>query len=255
MINKDDLFKNGYSIFSLKEFDIDLYNRLYPISDYVETDSKNWSFTWQFNTKMNREDILKVIESNELTRVCHVDTIFAEYPNKVKYPNEEVFNCDLSIDIKDIKDREYIKDFLINNLDVKESGQFFFNKKVLELSLNIKISDIIKDIYEYFYEIPVNDVNIYNVENNCTFFSKDCFIINHQDGFNPERVCGILIYLTKDYKYETGGHLVLDGGVVVTPEIGKVVVLDYTKNNVEHMVTPVMNESGRSAILKFISRI
>ena len=115
---------------------------------------------------------------------------------------------------------------------------------------NINLNIFLYDIFKEFYDYDVDNVVIHSIS---TLFTKDCFIDLHRDGANNDRIAGILIYLNKNYDENNGGLLILKNEEKVIPEFGKVVLLDYTKNNIEHEVTRVI-EKDRKAICAFIHK-
>ena len=115
---------------------------------------------------------------------------------------------------------------------------------------NINLNNFLYDIFKEFYDYDVDNVVIHSIS---TLFTKDCFIDLHRDGANNDRIAGILIYLNKNYDENNGGLLILKNEEKVIPEFGKVVLLDYTKNNIEHEVTRVI-EKDRKAICAFIHK-
>jgi Rps23 Pro-64 3,4-dihydroxylase Tpa1-like proline 4-hydroxylase len=65
------------------------------------------------------------------------------------------------------------------------------------------------------------------------------------------RLCAILVYLNKEYTNGDGGELKVNDKTI-EPIFGDVVIMDYTKNNVEHSVNEVLNDKfKRRAILYF----
>ena len=115
---------------------------------------------------------------------------------------------------------------------------------------NINLNNFLYDIFKEFYDYDVDNVVIHSIS---TLFTKDCFIDLHRDGATNDRIAGILIYLNKNYDENNGGLLILKNEEKVIPEFGKVVLLDYTKNNIEHEVTRVI-EKDRKAICAFIHK-
>lgn len=107
---------------------------------------------------------------------------------------------------------------------------------------------LLKSIFYKFYEYT--DVDFLNI---ITLYNNGCFIIPHLDGKDPNRIMGVLIYLNKDYNEANGGNLILKNETKIVPEYGKVVIIDYTQNSVEHEVTKVL-EGERYAICAFIHK-
>lgn len=110
--------------------------------------------------------------------------------------------------------------------------------------------NLLYSIFRKFYDYKFDELNIMST---ITLFTKGCFINEHYDGGNKDRIAGILIYLNKNYNEENGGCLILENDTKVIPEYGRVVVIDYTQNSVKHLVTPII-ENERKAICAFIHK-
>lgn len=110
-----------------------------------------------------------------------------------------------------------------------------------------------KLLYQVFSECYDYDYDELNIMASVTLFTKDCFINEHNDGKDPNRIAGILIYLNKNYDEKNGGCLSLKGETTIVPEYGRVVVIDYTQNTVQHAVTKVI-KNDRKAICAFIHK-
>ena len=116
-----------------------------------------------------------------------------------------------------------------------------------------KSIELFNRIFSKYYSIDATTVK-HNFMH--TLFNKDCFIKDHTDGGDSDRIAGLLIYLNEDYDKNNGGCLIVTDTqagdeIEVVPELGRVVVLDYTKNQIPHEVTRVI-EGERYAICNFI---
>lgn len=107
---------------------------------------------------------------------------------------------------------------------------------------------LLKSIFYKFYEYT--NVNFLNI---LTLYNDGCFIISHEDGKDRDRILGILIYLNKNYDESNGGNLILKNETKIVPEYGRVVLIDYTQNSVNHEVTKVI-DGERYAICAFIHK-
>lgn len=107
---------------------------------------------------------------------------------------------------------------------------------------------LLKSIFYKFYEYT--NVNFLNI---LTLYNDECFIIPHEDGKDRDRILGILIYLNKNYDESNGGNLILKNETKIVPEYGRVVLIDYTQNSVNHEVTKVI-DGERYAICAFIHK-
>jgi len=123
-------------------------------------------------------------------------------------------------------------------------------EQIWHWKLETKYNEFIYSIFKKFYDYKFDELNIMS---SLTLFTKGCFINEHYDGGNSDRVAGILIYLNKNYNEENGGCLVLKDNTKIIPEYGRVVIIDYTQNSVKHLVTPVI-ENDRKAICAFIHK-
>ncbi len=91
-----------------------------------------------------------------------------------------------------------------------------------------------------------------------TMYTPGCFIEEHIDGRDSDRLAGFLFYLNKDYNKDNGGLLrvidpITNEIVDVVPEFGQAICIDYIDNEVSHEVTPV-KEGKRLAICAFIHK-
>jgi Rps23 Pro-64 3,4-dihydroxylase Tpa1-like proline 4-hydroxylase len=87
-----------------------------------------------------------------------------------------------------------------------------------------------------------------------TYYKKDCFLREHQDGKTGTRLCAVLIYLNdEDYKMEWGGNIVFERTETIPPIYGNVAVLDFKEGNCFHEVKKVVDGYGRYAFLTFVS--
>ena len=92
-----------------------------------------------------------------------------------------------------------------------------------------------------------------------TLFDENCFIKEHIDGRDPNRVVGILIYLNENYDEKLGGNLKVinpetNEEEYIVPELGNGILLDYTQHETSHEVTKVIS-GKRKAICAFIHKI
>ena len=119
---------------------------------------------------------------------------------------------------------------------------------------------ISKYCYSKLQELyPRNQYVFGNPSFNLTLYNKDCFIKNHKDGEDDDkiRICVVLLYLNKDWKKGDGGELIitdLSGNKLeITPEFGNFAILDFTNANLEHEVKPITNPNfERKALISFI---
>ena len=139
------------------------------------------------------------------------------------------------------------------------------NKVIIQkwyvMSNNSKSITSIKDYFRKEIEKFITNIytdlkdNIFHIDS-LTLYKDGDFIENHADGKNMGRRCVILIYLSDENDYKNnGGQLILntvDGEIYIDPIKENFVILDFTKNNLEHSVSPVKNEFKRYTYIDFI---
>jgi Rps23 Pro-64 3,4-dihydroxylase Tpa1-like proline 4-hydroxylase len=103
------------------------------------------------------------------------------------------------------------------------------------------IRNVFVSILEKVYPTHSYDKNFFI---NCTMYNKLCYINKHQDGAVGDRLTNILIYLNDDYIDGMGGEIIIDTEKV-TPDLGKVAILDFSENNPQHEVTEVLDANFR----------
>ena len=82
-------------------------------------------------------------------------------------------------------------------------------------------------------------------------------IRNHRDGGDGgvSRLVAVLIYMNEDWDESHGGELVIHGGdETITPNFGKVAMIDLTKHDIEHEVKLIKGNTNRKVILSFVSK-
>jgi len=91
-----------------------------------------------------------------------------------------------------------------------------------------------------------------------TLYTDGDFILPHADGENVGRRCVIIIYLSDISDYNDGGGNFVgyqnNGEIYVTPTSDNFVILDFTKGNPEHWVTPVKNGFKRYSYICFVNK-
>ena len=103
------------------------------------------------------------------------------------------------------------------------------------------LREVFTNIIEDVYPSDSYDTNFFI---NCTMYNKLCYINRHQDGTGGNRLTNILIYLNDDYVTGMGGEIIINDKKV-NPELGKVAILDFSKNNPTHSVTEVLDTNFR----------
>ena len=91
-----------------------------------------------------------------------------------------------------------------------------------------------------------------------TLYTDGDFILPHADGENVGRRCVIIIYLSNELDYNDGGGNFVgyqnNNEVHVIPTKDNFVILDFTKGNPEHWVTPVKNGFKRYSYICFVNK-
>ncbi len=135
----------------------------------------------------------------------------------------------------------FIKDIFENLEEIKNSVKNFNLYEIWyynDVNKEIFKKPLLNKIKNFFYN---ENIDAFNHASHITMYNDDCFLIEHNDGFNPNSKykCVILIYLNKEEEIVNGGELILNGNIKVKPIIGNVVVMDFTKNDVKHGVSKV----------------
>jgi Rps23 Pro-64 3,4-dihydroxylase Tpa1-like proline 4-hydroxylase len=189
-------------------------------------------------------------------------TVFQNYCTKINNLTEDKNNFKYRFDYKypvpysmyigldEIKEREkFVKDNNINTF------QRWWQYSGTDLT----------HIKNYFRENVVNfltaiygDMGELTHMDDITLFENGDFIDQHKDGYNEGRICVVLIYLSDSKTYQDGGgKLVIknkDFIEEVYPINENFTILDFTQNNVTHVVTPVKNDFKRLTYINFISK-
>jgi len=114
------------------------------------------------------------------------------------------------------------------------------------LQINKIFNRILKKCYPV-YMLP-GESRINNIH--CTMYNKMCYINPHYDGLGGNKLCNILIYLNEDYKDGYGGELVLNNKTKIIPDLGRIVVIDFSKVNPNHEVTEVLDDTFKRCALQ-----
>lgn len=164
----------------------------------------------------------------------------------------EIFNPPLIYELDEFTDESY--NAKRNEWLLEYDDSVFQSWFTVETDFNYpKSIELFNKIFSKYYSVDATTVK-HNFMH--TLFNKDCFIKEHTDGGDKDRIAGLLIYLNEDYDKSKGGCLIVidpitGESIEVVPELGTVVVLDYTKNQISHEVTRV-TDGERYAICNFI---
>ena len=228
MLDTDFLFKEGYLVFDLESYDIELYNELKQTFDL--TTAKNSISRIRMDGHSNNTDIVEsILKKHNLT-----DYVINNNNIQLKSQTSEYQNIT----------KELIPHY-------NEIFQIWFYSDDLKPTGLSNISDKInKKIVKELYNQTVTEYIIPEL----TLYTEGCFIENHNDGEQQQRNCVILLYLNNDWKEDDGGEIILNGNLYIPPTFGKVVVLDFLHNNIEHAVNKVKNDFERYTLIRFINR-
>jgi Rps23 Pro-64 3,4-dihydroxylase Tpa1-like proline 4-hydroxylase len=122
-------------------------------------------------------------------------------------------------------------------------------------SLEMYMKDVIENYAKTIYQVAENNVIHAHVQ--LTIYENGDFIVPHQDGQNAGRLAIFLVYMSDPEEYHDGGGklLIKDNGIneSIIPTFGKFVILDFTKNNVNHAVEEVKNGFRRTCFLAIVT--
>lgn len=222
---QNDLNTKGYTQFNLRDVNEDLYNMLLPFK---------CNETHNFKNEMNGLRLDGQLKSNPNEK-RHIHQTYNTYTDALTARN----NIIPILNSENLFQIWYFKELI--NFDFK--------------TLNTKYNQIISNIYKVVRDIFGIDTNrpLKTIVNEMTYYDTGCFITDHKDGMNEDRVCSILIYLNETYDETDGGILILDGKEKVIPTFGNVAVISLSKYDVSHRVTPVVKGIGRYAVCTFVS--
>jgi len=216
IVLKEQLFKDGFVSFSLKEFDNSLYNKLkvlFPIGN---------------------------LKPEMFSNLKH-SIIGIEHP----YSNPTLMN-------KSLIDLEKIKYDIIEKYEYSCDQLWYFDWPYDIKSEKTPYTEIVKPIFEYFY-----DKECLGANSQVTMYNDGCYLKNHTDGnggYTGDRHCAILIYLSTEYEKGKGGEMVLSKDkteeVWVEPIYGNVAIFDFTKHDIWHRVEKV-KEYNRYCFINF----
>ena len=260
-----NLVNSGFTTFNLKDYNVDLYNKLRENILYKKTSNVldvylcNFFFcatipitVYQFFEKI--EKIFLDIDYD----ITHQDYLRQkEVALKQSYTGNEYY-IRMAFPSNDLSILKQIKEIIFSNFEFNQDQSWFESGPFVPNELNTSnfqesIKHIIHTILQNHYPDNISryfEKNNYVTKISC--FPKQSWILPHRDGENDERLAVILIYLNDDWKPEYGGQLVLEKNTLVQPEFGNVAILDFTKNNVHHEVLEVLDDKFRYTFISFL---
>ena len=247
----DKILKDGYLNLDITEFP-NIIDDLQYVYDNIDS-IKSMNLVYNFNSEAN-DDEFKSLENNIISKEYFnlKDINISDWFESKGINNRFVAT---NIEIHDLTKT----DSLINTFD--KFTKVGMNQTFLELQLpaeppSVELDNlynrsnkILDTIYKKVYGDRYFKTNRVNITN----FKKNALIQPHQDGYSSDRICGILVYLNKDWNPIDGGSLIIENDTEIPPTYGNIIVLDYTENNLVHSVSNVTHDRGRWAILKFYS--
>ena len=258
-MTREKLLANGFLTFNLKDFNQSLYNKL---RESIPSNMQNKLLQPLLSNYYLCTD-LDILTSDFIEQF---QTNYPNYSNKI-LPDSNIEHA-LNLASQPIGSRRFleanffsdtykslldIKSFIHSNFTGVKSQSWFQGQINSNSEMFEPIYDIYENVIKTFYNIP-NEYFL-NLKKNgvgLTCFEEDDFIIQHQDGQNDGRYAAMLIYLNDDWKPNYGGQIILNNNVTVEPEFGKVVLFDFTKNNIIHEVIEPTSNVSRFATLTFI---
>ena len=179
---------------------------------------------------------------NELLNKIYEESLNNESFNLIKVSHNSIAQ-DTNVNKQNFHQHEKLKNNFIQDDNLEQIWHWKVDKSD---TINQLLYGVFKDYYDYSFDEL-------NIMASVTLFTQGCFINEHNDGKDPNRIAGILIYLNKDYDATNGGCLILENETKIVPEYGRVVIIDYTQHTIQHAVTTVL-ENDRKAICAFIHK-
>lgn len=179
---------------------------------------------------------------NELLEKIYKESLDNETFNLIKVSHDSISE-NTHVNKNDFHQHEKLKNNFIQDDNLEQIWHW-------KMDSSETIKRLLYNIFKEYYDYQFDELNILS---SVTLFTQGCFINEHNDGKDPNRIAGILIYLNKDYDETNGGCLILENKTKIVPEYGRVVIIDYTQNVIQHAVTTVL-ENDRKAICAFIHK-
>ena len=107
-------------------------------------------------------------------------------------------------DVSDNNNKTPFVNFIKNELKKTELLNIDNLEQIWHWKEDQKCYDLLYSIFKKFYDYDFDKLNIMST---LTLFTKGCFINEHIDGRNKDRITGILIYLNKNYNEEKERNL------------------------------------------------
>ena len=251
ILDKEKLLNTGYLSFNLKDVDVQLYDKLYSVIDKTKLENSINTLRYDCHFKcddlISKENIDKFIDDIKQLKNARINHNYDSDSNLISTRLNVQNNLNYLIELeKKIDKIEYLQ---------KISQKWYTSSDTL--SIDTHIQRIIFEIYQKtifkLYESEIGNKNYERNKSELTLYLKNNFIESHNDGIVSGRVCVSLIYLNDDYIDGYGGEIKVSNEII-KPTFGQVVILDFTKHNVEHEVLPVLTDNfKRFAFIKFFN--
>lgn len=144
----------------------------------------------------------------------------------------------------------FMADEVGNSVDI---FQYWYYTEALQL-MNTDYDNFLNYVFEMVAYLYDTDDEFVRHSSQFTYYTKDCFLKEHSDGYGTGRICAVLIYLNETYDENDGGYLILDKKDKVLPIFGNVAIIDLESSDIKHEVKKVTGGIGRYAILSFVKR-
>ena len=144
-------------------------------------------------------------------------------------------------------------DFIQEYKELKEPSQVYFQYGIgWNESVHTKtISDEIRNYVSEAYGLDNSEIQ--QPELGLNIYMNGFHIRNHRDGGDGglSRLTAVLIYMNEC----EGGELVIHGGQeTITPKLGRVVMIDLTKHDIEHAVNLIKGDNPRIVLISFVKK-
>ena len=191
--------------------------------------------------------------------IIQIESKVKDIDNYVESDRESILLCryNYAPESKEYKHQIRLSEIPERDLYVKENN-LVVTQKWYEFSVN-------KEYSEYFYDLSIKILEtIYpNVEieqnsrkGDFTLYEDNHFIDSHRDGYNNNRLCVIIIYLSSEIDYNNGGgELIIttnsDTQHIIKPLLGTFCIMDFSKSDLIHEVKVVKNGFKRYSFINF----
>ena len=249
---RNKLITQGFLTIELKDFYPEFFDELkYFFNKEEEIDKINFI---QFDSMISSVYSEEFVKSMYSIKNYDIREEFISLKDEVWPSTNEIDNNHKKLQLKLMLHTPDYKFLSELNKKLKKISSYPF-KSWIETAIDIYfpiyplLHKIMNKIFMDFY-----DEDLINFDPpRFTCFEDGDYIMPHQDMMKEgQHKCVILLYLNEDYKEGCGGELFLDETELVKPEFGRISILDFTKNNIKHEVTPVVGDFKRCAVMSFI---